>query len=205
MNIYKITLNSSSPAAMRDVEDVNQMHKSLSRLFSESDERVTSSDVQWRLEPVANKDGNPVVLVHCEAPPNFDRFTEKDWAVSIDGPVSTKRLLQVSKVGARLRFRLRANPIRRNEGKPFAIVDAKGQAGWLQKKAVAHGFRIDDLQITQSGLIRAKKGGANMFFNNALFEGILTVTDEAQFERAISGGIGRSKAFGFGMLSVAVI
>lgn len=203
MDIYKITLNASSIAAMRDMDDVNQLHRSLFRLFSKSDERMKSEGMLWRVEPTPNKDGNPVILVQSANPPNWERFTEKDWAKSIEGPIGMRDLLGGLQVGDRMRFRLHGNPTRKSLGKNVALTSQADKVQWLKRKAQAHGFDIETMQISQSGLIFGRKQDAKMTFNSALFEGTLTVRDAVEFEKALIGGIGRAKAFGFGMLSIA--
>lgn len=202
MEIYKITLNISSLAAMRDMDDVNQLHRSLFRLFSKSEDRMKSDELLWRVEPTPNKDGNPIILVQSSNPPNLERFTEKDWAVSIEGPVRMQGLLGAIRAGDRLRFRLRGNPTKKIRGKNFALTSQAEKIEWLQKKAQVHGFDLETLQISQSGLIRGYKRDSEMFFNSTLFDGTLTVRDAAEFEKTILGGIGRGKAFGFGLLSI---
>jgi CRISPR system Cascade subunit CasE len=42
-------------------------------------------------------------------------------------------------------------------------------------------------------------------FNAAMFEGLLTCTDPLQLREAVINGIGRGKAFGMGLLSLAVL
>lgn len=107
------------------------------------------------------------------------------------------------------RFSLKANPTKiiSEGGRKIrqAILDREGQIEWLLRKAEQSGFAID-----QADLVHIKKAGEHRIRcgrNSALcigfnFEGILTVTDREKFSRAFISGIGKSKAFGFGMLMV---
>lgn len=126
--------------------------------------------------------------------------------------------------GARLRFRLRANPTRRiakardeaEEPWVHKRVDLRTedqQIAWLERKGRDQcGFRLTSVQarddvpnIRTQPEDRAlgKRGGARLAFGSVLFEGELEVVDAAAFRQALLGGIGSGKAYGFGLLSIA--
>jgi CRISPR system Cascade subunit CasE len=44
--------------------------------------------------------------------------------------------------------------------------------------------------------------GRRQVWHAVQFDGVLTVTDAAEFADGIRGGIGSAKAFGFGLLSI---
>lgn len=80
---------------------------------------------------------------------------------------------------------------------------------WLTRKGVSGGF---SLVATLPGpsrdfLIRKPKDAATgkngvLTFTGVDFEGILQVTDPSLFATTVGSGIGRGKAFGFGLLSL---
>lgn len=90
---------------------------------------------------------------------------------------------------------------------------------WLQRKGEASGFALEQCMPGESktysldrprqkptGDTTAKKERTStspMTFVGIDFEGIIRVTDQPAFLQALNGGIGRGKAFGFGLLSVA--
>ena len=57
-----------------------------------------------------------------------------------------------------------------------------------------------------TSLVSRRFGGGvyerTVSLNVVQFDGILTVSDSAAFLRALSGGIGKAKAYGLGLLSV---
>jgi len=53
--------------------------------------------------------------------------------------------------------------------------------------------------------MKPEKSGIPQRFNAAFFEGVLTCTDAALLKQAVVCGIGRGKAFGMGLLSLATI
>lgn len=131
--------------------------------------------------------------------------------------------------GTRLLFRLRANPTKqlsdrttgrqdRLLGKRVALLREAEQLAWLARQGERHGFRLlttelsSEIPATQAAPQANERGrrpghdGAQpmaLTFGAVLFTGHLEVTDAAQFRAALTGGVGRGKAFGFGLLSVA--
>jgi CRISPR system Cascade subunit CasE len=162
----------------------------------------------WAQLP-ADRNGQPFCLVAPESKP-------------IDDNVRALR------DGRRLVFRLRANPTQckssgkqsGRRGKPLAVFGAENQLAWLHRQGAAGGFRVDSARVRpdlSSFAARAphasvswqqgrKKAGAKslaLTFGAVVFEGVLTVTDAGTFRDTLAKGVGRGKAYGFGLLSVA--
>jgi CRISPR system Cascade subunit CasE len=132
--------------------------------------------------------------------------------------------------GMRLIFRLRANPTKRISdrtlgranallGKRVALLDEEEQFTWLARKGQDHGFRpvapaarpeLPNVRASAQGQDRGRRparGTASTMplrFGAVLFSGQLEVTDRDAFLSALEHGIGSGKAFGFGLLSIAV-
>ncbi|MCD8096438.1 MAG: type I-E CRISPR-associated protein Cas6/Cse3/CasE [Lachnospiraceae bacterium] len=113
-------------------------------------------------------------------------------------------------------FRLTANPTRSSaaeagsggRGKVHNHVTIEQQKKWLMDRAESHGFRLneDDFTITfREWNVFHKKGnrGPKVSILSVTYEGNLTVTDTEQFCDTLTEGIGRGKAYGMGMLTVA--
>jgi len=129
--------------------------------------------------------------------------------------------------GMRLRFRLRANPTKRVSernteqdarwhGKRIELRRAPDQIAWLERKAEAGGFRLLGVQIADAPALPdvrvdeapkqyGRRASARLSFGVAVFEGRLEVTDVARFGETLRGGIGIAKAYGFGLLSIALL
>jgi len=117
-----------------------------------------------------------------------------------------------------LRFRLQANPtkkivamtergeIKRNGKRIPVKYDELND--WLTRHATAGGFSLDEESIgVQTGYVYindSHEGKGRRVFSTR-YEGTLTVTDPERFYQTITGGIGPSKCFGFGLLSVAPV
>jgi len=97
-------------------------------------------------------------------------------------------------------------------GEPFRP-DPKFTA-WREKlssEALRHGFALGEYPSRLSVspirhlMMKPDKDGKAMPFNAAMFEGELTCTDPEKLKAAMVGGIGRGKAFGMGLLSLAIL
>jgi CRISPR system Cascade subunit CasE len=115
-------------------------------------------------------------------------------------------------VGEMFYFRLEGNPtIRRNEGdyagKRVELRSMEEQSQWMERKASQHGFQLLSLESTDLGKVLSTKLEETqkhiITHQSVLYQGSLEVTDPGLFVKAIKGGIGGAKGFGFGLLSLA--
>ena len=67
------------------------------------------------------------------------------------------------------------------------------------------GADLPDLRITDTPKQHGQRDNQRLSFGVALFEGQLTVVDTAHFHQALRAGVGSAKAYGFGLLSVALL
>ena len=82
------------------------------------------------------------------------------------------------------------------------------QKEWLQTRAVHNGFSLNEEDFTvvhsQWNIFRKNHSqDAKVRLLAVTYEGILTVTDTELFCKALTEGIGRGKAYGMGLLTVA--
>jgi len=124
--------------------------------------------------------------------------------------------------GQRLRFRLRANPIKTIKDSSKGIIEKKGktftktvrvpllheeqQQAWLERKLQPFA-QLEGLIVQPEPVMyfRKTKEGRSGKIQTVMFDGILMVTDVKAFNHEITHGIGPAKAFGCGLLSVARI
>lgn len=113
-------------------------------------------------------------------------------------------------------FRLAANPTRsirtasgdQKRGSVVAHVTREQQRDWLQVRAEQHGFILapNGFDVVRSEWREFRKNERQrhpVSFKMATFEGALTVLEPELFKAALVNGIGRSKAYGCGLLTIA--
>ncbi|HUX41795.1 MAG TPA: type I-E CRISPR-associated protein Cas6/Cse3/CasE [Rectinemataceae bacterium] len=223
MFLHKIHLDPRCKEARRDLTDPYQMHATLCRAFSEPDRKCDIGAFLWRLEPEADRTGNPRILVQSHSPPDWSRIGIKGWLAEEPGPgidLEEKLGLAALENGRRFRYRLRANPCVTRQGKRFGLVELDKQIAWLERKGMEEaGFSLPhipafdigesesvsaDVQVSQEQKLRGRQHSGNeLFVFSVLYDGILAVDDPVKFRKALHSGIGHGKSMGLGLLSVA--
>lgn len=187
--------------ARRDLSNPYDMHRTLVRAFvrGEGDRPVR---FLWRLQ-VSSAWSKPELLVQSAH--------AGKWAAleSVSGyllqPAEQKQIVLHSwlKVGDLYRFRLRTNPNVCRGGKRFGLIGEEVQTTWLEQRGEQHGFRVESALVTGSEVLTAFKARKPVTLRAVTFDGYLECTDTASLEQALLAGVGRGKAFGLGLLSLA--
>jgi len=165
----------------------------------------------WRLDFLH---GDMFLLLLSPEVPDFSAFAQQLCAEGIVGETKDyKPLLTSIKNGSILHFRLRANPVhsvpleKGTRGKVYAHVTVEQKRNWLMNKALSCGFSLNDNQfdLVETDYLRfwRIKKERPVEIEAAVFEGVLEVTDADMFVQALSTGIGRAKAYGCGLLTIA--
>lgn len=231
MYLSRLVLNPRDPQVRRDLADCQELHRTLLRAFPDgiagggAGARARCG-LLFRIEHDP-RTGEVRVLAQSQLEPDWERlpagYTRSTASKSIDGFIAGLA------TGARLRFRLRANPTRRIArvqhpgderliGKRVELAREEDQLAWLARKGEVAGFRlltvrarpnVVRVQAAPEGKLVGRKGqedgGGRLTFGSVLFEGELEVTEAAAFRDALGRGIGSAKAYGFGLLSVAPV
>ena len=186
-----------------------EFHQALWRLFPGCED--TQRDFLFRLEQIQTGVGANVLLQSAIRPVGGEQSPllvgQREFELNVPN-------------GQRLRFRLRANPIKTIKDSSKGTVEKKGkiftktvrvpllyeeqQQAWLERKLqdFAH---LESLivQVEPVTYFRKPKEGRSGKIQTVLFDGVMTVTHSVEFETQVAHGIGPAKAFGCGLLSVA--
>ena len=212
-------LNIRSREVRADLIDSQRLHMRIMGMFAGV--ARDQNRVLYRVDGAANE---PALLVQAEALPNVQvlpsGYLRGAGRIRDDLQAPFEQIAN----GQRLRFRLRANVTKKqfatqqqNNGKRIAITDAVAQMEWLIRKGGQSGFAlipdpfaVDGYAVTvidegrEKGF-RRQGDTMNTLTHYAIrFEGLLEVTDNSKFYAALVDGIGSAKAYGFGLLSVAL-
>jgi len=104
-------------------------------------------------------------------------------------------------------FEVTVNPTRRDSAsrKLIPVRDREAVIEWFLERAErSWGFKADPerLQILRLGVQRFEKSGRTITHGSATLKGVLEVADRQRFIRSFEQGIGRGRAFGFGLLQI---
>lgn len=205
MYLSRVSLDLSKRKTQTALASPNQFHGAVEEAFSEKQQRNL-----WRIDTVR---GKTYLLILSKEKPNLAYIAAQFGNVEFPGETKEyDRLLTRIEEGSVWRFRLVANPVRSvnkgaGRGKVTAHTAEKFQLEWLHRKAEKGGFRIvpDSVCITEAGwkIFRKQKEKKEVRLLSVTFEGKLKVEDVEIFRDTLLQGIGREKAYGMGLLTIA--
>jgi len=188
-----------------------QLHQALWRLFP----GIEGADREFlfRVEQLQRGIGAQVLMQSAMQPQSGEQspalLAQREYVLNVQN-------------GQRLRFRLRANPIKTIKDSSKGSVEKKGktftktvrvpllheeqQQAWLERKLQAF-TQLETLIVQPEPVLyfRKAKEGRSGKIQTVMFDGVLTVIDAEAFNNQITKGIGPAKAFGCGLLSLARI
>ena len=203
MQLYlsRLSLDPLARQVIRDLACPYDMHRTVLRAFPGADAGGPGR-VLFRLESPPAPDVPPVLLVQSDKPPDWGALDDRGpYALDVQSKAFEVHL----PVGRRLRFRLRANPSVRRDGRRHGLWNDDDQVHWLKRKAELSGFDLHAavVRAAASQVTRRPRNGAPQVHYGVLYEGLLEVRAPGLFAEAVAAGIGPAKAFGFGLLSLA--
>lgn len=221
MFLSKLTINVRSREFRRDYANVYDMHRTVMSAFPDvtDDTPRQACGVLWRLD--STREGF-VQYVQSHTTPDWRRLP----AGYLTEPATHRSLqpvLDALTPGRRLAFRMVANPTHsgpapggrgtRGRGKRLAHTTPDKQIEWLIRQGGACGFAIPaatngepDVAPSPSPMLGGRNSPTNsgrITIRPVRYDGHLVITDADALAEAIKKGIGRAKAFGCGLLSLA--
>ena len=206
MYLSRLALDTGRRETMRAICTPSILHGAVESAFPGERERRL-----WRIDQLR---GKTYLLLLSAAHPDLSEvqaqfgFVDCKWETKDYQP-----LLDRIVNGSGWRFRIVCNPTRSvsteagKRGRVEAITIAARQREWLIQQGQRHGFAVreDQFDVVSSEWQRFSKGNENgreIVLLKATFEGMLTVIDAPVFVEMLTGGLGRGKAYGLGMMTV---
>lgn len=217
--LSKIQLNPGRRETLRLLASPQRVHAAVLGAFPPDLLTEATSRVLWRLDQPKRHELNLyVVSAHR---PSLESLEEGcGWSQQPSGRVADYRpLLDGLEAGQRWVFRLTANPVRSSSegqgqrGKVKPHLSAAHQLEWLTTRGDRHGFTVsggaDDPTVQATRRTRdtfVKGTGPDKqlpTITRVQFDGVLSVTDPEVLRSALVHGIGRAKAYGCGLMTLA--
>lgn len=201
--LTRLQLNARHLDVRRDLSDIHRLHQRVMSLLPEDLGASARAEAVtlWRLEPA----DTPVLLVQS------DRNLALSALPSGYASAQTKDLSPVfAAVNPELRFRYRiaVNPVRQNGKSGRRIIVPHSQLGdwWIER---SRRIGIQDLEppvITNEPTRHgATSSGSRLTIAVARIDGIGSTTDVDALRTALRGGVGRARAYGCGLLTIALL
>jgi CRISPR system Cascade subunit CasE len=224
MYLTKLVLNPMNWKARMDYSVPYEMHRTLSSLFD-----VEKPKILYRIEELGLRSTEMSVLLQSEHKPNLYALDRNYLLKDIPSKKlpSENELVEILKKQSHYYFHLTANPVKRiiketlennkTKNKKIPLYGEEDQVEWLLRQGNNYGFEILGLNIASFSFGRknariefkeeepesmTSKTKRNLFFHGVKYDGVLRVVDPESFLKGYFHGIGPSKAFGFGLLSI---
>ncbi len=211
MFLSRFPINTARRGAHKLLGSPQAMHAAVLAAFPPSDS-TRAGRVLWRVDRTG-----PQSHLYVVSPtrPDFTHLVEQAGWPTGDDPWQTRpydSFLTALANTQRWNFRLRANPVKqaRDIHARVAHVTAAQQRDWLLTRTHKLGFTVaegaEDLPaVTVSERERRvfRRADSTVTLATAQFDGVLIITDAAALRTTLCSGIGRGKAYGCGLLTLA--
>lgn len=214
MYLTRMYLNMRRREAVRLLSSPQRMHAAVMSAFPPSDGE-SEGRVLWRVDRYPDR--MALFVLSPDEPDMSDLVLQAGWQ---SGEMWQTRpygpLLGSLEIGQRWAFRLMANPTYsgRREGwadtKPRGHTTVKQQEQWLLDRCARWGISVPDgpadsreLRISDRHTVRFRRGNGQVVLATATFEGLLEIDDADALRRVLTDGVGRGKAYGCGLLTLA--
>jgi CRISPR system Cascade subunit CasE len=207
MYLSRVEIDSQNRNKLRDLTHLGAYHNWVESSFPEEFKENVRSRKLWRIDTLQ---GSRYLLVVSANQPDLSALER----YGVPGSAQTKRydqFLESIRESSLYRFRVSLNPVRSlpqgagKRGRVVPEITAEQQMEFLESRAERLGFALipDEYQIVErSWEPYAKQGQKMIRLSKATYEGILKVTDKNVFYHTLTDGIGKKKAYGFGLMTV---
>lgn len=207
MYISRVEIDTNNRRKIRNLTHLGVYHSWVEDSFPDEREHNLRTRKLWRVDVIDKKVYLIVVSQNNPKLSLLERY-------GIAGTAQTKnyeKFLDSISDGDKMSFRVALNPVisesqengKRGRVKP--CYDEEGQINYLTDRAISNGFNIEmnSLMITERGFSILKKQEIGQIrLIKVVFEGILTVENSNLFRKVLVNGLGKHKAYGFGLMTV---
>lgn len=215
MYLSRVKIDAYNRRNLRDLTHLGAYHAWVEDSFPDEREDIKDNRTRklWRVDQI---NGESYLLVLSKTKPDLDRL-EKYGVESSAETKSYDKLLDSIEVGMKARFKVNLNTVKsicddKKHIKRGRLVPVRLDElyKFFLDRTEKNGFSVKEgeFDITSKGeklfIKKDANEGKNTRVNlvSATYEGILTVTDVDKFKEALVNGIGRKKAYGFGLLTI---
>lgn len=213
MYLSRVKIDANNRKKLKELNHLGAYHSWVEDSFPEEREKPKNERTRklWRVDELRDE---YYLIVLSENKPDFEKL-EKYGVKNTAESKSYDRLLDSIKPGMRARFKIELNTVystakNLEKGKRGRVVPVSHEklGEFFLDRTEKNGFSVNknELAITNIGkklfLRKKEEKGARVNLVSATFEGILNVTDEGKFRETLVIGIGRKKAYGFGLLTI---
>ncbi|MGK5551762.1 type I-E CRISPR-associated protein Cas6/Cse3/CasE [Actinomadura kijaniata] len=231
MYLTRFRINTARVTARRLLASPQNLHAAVMSSFAEAPPPAGDGGprVLWRLDTTGDRAQTHLYIVSPDRPDLTHLVEQAGWPTTAPRGWTTydyASLLTKINKGDRWRFRLTANPVhtaRRRDDEPTKLTAHVGrthQKQWLLDRQENAGFQIVEKPLEKRRLpegdehelvlhnrrqltFRRGHPPKNVTLVTLTYDGLLEVTDPDAFRRTLTSGLGRAKAYGCGLMTLA--
>ncbi|KGF06499.1 type I-E CRISPR-associated protein Cas6/Cse3/CasE [Arcanobacterium sp. S3PF19] len=207
--LSRVEIDYKKPKSQIDLKSVGAFHNWVEQSFPEEWENRERSRKLWRVDVLR---GKHYLLIVSDSTPDLRRLE----TYGVAGTASAKnydKFLNSLRNGMRMQFRVTLNPVvsisdtpdaRTSRGRVVPHVTYAQQMNFLLDRAQKLGFSLNENEFTviERGYSLFMKSVKPIRLSKAVYQGILTISDADVMRKTLVEGIGKKKAYGFGMMTV---
>lgn len=207
--LSRVEIDYKKPKSQIDLKSVGAFHNWVEQSFPEEWENRERSRKLWRVDVLR---GKHYLLIVSDSKPDLRRLE----TYGVAGTASAKnydKFLNSLINGMRMQFRVTLNPVvsisdtpgaRTSRGRVVPHVTYAQQMNFLLDRAQKLGFSLNENEFTiiERGYSLFMKSVKPIRLSKAVYQGVLTISDADVMRKTLVEGIGKKKAYGFGMMTV---
>lgn len=205
MYMSRVEIDFTKTKSKKDLNHVGAYHNWVEQSFKEKKSRKL-----WRIDNLNNKS---YLLVVSKQKPNKTKLEE----YGVAGTAEIKNYsnyLETLKKGMKLKFKATLNPVisiknkknPKKRGRVVPHITIEYQEKYLIDRSEKNGFKLNKFLITERDCVLFKHKNNKPFrLSKATYEGILEIIDINKFKNILINGLGKKKAYGFGLITVIPI
>lgn len=207
MYLSRVEIDYKNRLTSKELNHLGAFHNWVEQSFPKEIESNKRSRKLWRIDNLQNRS---YLLVLSEDMPDLNMLEK----YGVKGTGETKEyeeFLNSLKDGDRMKFRVVLNTTKSisnrkfGRGKVIPLTSEEDQIKYLIDRSEKNGFELhpEDFYLVRSGFEKVLKNGEQRLdLIKAEFQGELTIIDIEKFKDTLVSGIGKKKAYGFGMMTV---
>ena len=207
MYLSRVAIDRQNRRKIKDLTHLGAYHNWVESSFPDEFKKNIRSRKLWRIDMLQ---GQKYLLLVSDEKPDLQAFEK----YGIPGSAQTKsydRFLDSIEKNRIYRFRVTLNTVKAlsqgvgKRGKIVPEITSECQMRFLESRAKKLGFELVpyEYQIVDRSWEPFRKERQRMIrLSKATFEGMLKVTDKDLFYHTLTEGIGKKKAYGFGLMTV---
>lgn len=209
MYLSRVEIDTRNRQKLRDLTHLGAYHGWIEDSFPEEQNQQVRTRKLWRIDRLQNKE---FLLLISNQPPDLQRLEK----YGVEGSAETKEydtFLNSLHNGTVAKFRATLNPViskfdiehPERRGRVVSCVSVESQMKYFFDRTEKNGFRVFENGVTivhRSYEILKKKGHKNTKLSKVTYEGTLEIIDIEKFKAVLTHGLGRKKAYGFGMITI---